>query len=186
MECEKHHLPMTVKYMLHIQGGARYMYRCPESFDYLPVRVDDLGDSRSLAQSDARIYESVDEPAPVCPDRAPRAVFSFQYKRAVLRLQPPLNHPQCLECVHHSPHPDLHGGLAAVKPRLKASFQLDCESWDARRHPFFGPVEVSTLGSRSPQVGPTRSDYRQTECLRQLQRASLNLLVLARTHQTEQ
>ena len=46
----------------------------PDSFDHLPVRGDDLGDSRSLAQSDARIYESVDEPAPVCSYRAPGAV----------------------------------------------------------------------------------------------------------------
>src|SRR2546425_1031603 len=100
-------------------------------------------------------------------------------------VEPAWTH-QFVEFVYSPPPPDLHGWLASGKPRLKTSFQLHLESWDSRRHPFFGPVEVSTLGSRSPQVGPTRSDYRQTECLRQLQRASLNLLVLARTHQTEQ
>jgi len=40
MECEKHHLPMTVKYMLHIQGGARYMYRCAEGCERIVEQSD--------------------------------------------------------------------------------------------------------------------------------------------------
>src|SRR2546428_10735145 len=65
-------------------GPDEAVDRHPDSLDHLPVRVDDLGDSRSLAQSDPGLYESVDETAPVCSDRAPRAVFSLQHKRLIL------------------------------------------------------------------------------------------------------